>query len=625
MNHHLLALLIVLLLCRCALCADKPALPYFTIHVVDEDTGRGVPLVELKTTNDIRYVTDSNGIVAFYEPGLMNTDVFFHVQSHGYSYPRDNFGYAGLALKTAEGGSATVRIKRDNIAQRLYRVTGQGIYADSLLVGHPVPLEEPAVNGLVLGQDSVLSCVSRGKLLWIWGDTDRPAYPLGNFHVSGATSLLLGKGGLDPEAGVELTYFVRDDGFSKAMMPWKGPGPVWLSALVALEDGERGERLYARYSNVDNAMKAQEIGLAEFDDEEQIFKKIVQFDLGMPIQPNGHPFRVSEKNADYLYFSPLTRVRADVKSFKDPSAYEAYTCLKEGSRKDDPQIETAHDGTPVYGWRHNAPALFPQDEAKLIKEGKLKSGNALFNVRDVATGKPVLYHGASISWNEYRNRYVMIMQEAFGTSFLGETWYLEADRPEGPWVYARKIVTHENYSFYNPRHHPMFDKDGGRTIFFEATYTSGFTNNQYPTPRYDYNQIMYKLDLADPRLALPVAVYGDRSGDFPGLRLSDRPGPEVQQAAPIAFFAPDRPMEGTLPVYARGWALEAGKSGTPPSDRHARFHALPADMQDPPPTTTPLYEYTNETKRESVYSTDPAWSRAGFVRAEKPFCLVWRR
>ena len=48
-----------------------PKAPYFTIEVVDETTGRGVPLVELKTTNDVRYYTDSNGIVAYHEPGLM--------------------------------------------------------------------------------------------------------------------------------------------------------------------------------------------------------------------------------------------------------------------------------------------------------------------------------------------------------------------------------------------------------------------------------------------------------------------------------------------------------------------------------------------------------------------------
>jgi len=43
---------------------------YFGIEVVDEQTGRGVPLVELQTTTGARYYTDSTGLVAFYEPVL---------------------------------------------------------------------------------------------------------------------------------------------------------------------------------------------------------------------------------------------------------------------------------------------------------------------------------------------------------------------------------------------------------------------------------------------------------------------------------------------------------------------------------------------------------------------------
>lgn len=44
----------------------------FKIKVVDAETGRGIPLVELKTTNNVLYYTDSAGVVAFSEPGLMD-------------------------------------------------------------------------------------------------------------------------------------------------------------------------------------------------------------------------------------------------------------------------------------------------------------------------------------------------------------------------------------------------------------------------------------------------------------------------------------------------------------------------------------------------------------------------
>src|SRR5260370_39483205 len=166
---------------------------YFPIRVVDEQTGRGVPLVELRTVNGIRLFTDSNGICAFHEPGLAGKDVFFHVSSHGYEFAADGFGYRGKALRITPGGSAKLTIRRVNIAERLYRVTGGGIYRDSTLVGAKVPLKEPVINGLVFGSDSVVNALYRGRIHWFWGDTNQPAYPLGNFQVPGATSELPGR------------------------------------------------------------------------------------------------------------------------------------------------------------------------------------------------------------------------------------------------------------------------------------------------------------------------------------------------------------------------------------------------------------------------------------------------
>src|SRR5438046_2801651 len=84
----------------------------FSIEVVDEPTGRGVPLVELTTTSAVRYVTDSAGLVAFNEPGLMKQRVFFHVKSHGYEFAADGFGMRGVALDITPGGSARLKIKR---------------------------------------------------------------------------------------------------------------------------------------------------------------------------------------------------------------------------------------------------------------------------------------------------------------------------------------------------------------------------------------------------------------------------------------------------------------------------------------------------------------------------------
>lgn len=87
-----------------------------------------MPLVELRTTNHIRHYTDSNGIVAYYEPGLMDQEVYFQVRSPGYVFPGD--GPGRCKLRVARGGSAVLKMKRLNLAERLYRVTGEGIYRD---------------------------------------------------------------------------------------------------------------------------------------------------------------------------------------------------------------------------------------------------------------------------------------------------------------------------------------------------------------------------------------------------------------------------------------------------------------------------------------------------------------
>jgi hypothetical protein len=94
----------------------------------------------------------------------------------------------------------------------------------------------------------------------------------------------------------------------------------------------------------------------------------------------------------------------------------------------------------------------------------------------------------------------VFVEEGGKSSYLGEVWFAAADDPTGRWTTARKIVTHEKYSFYNPALHAFFDQEEGRYVYFEGTYTHTFSGNPDRTPRYDYNQVMYRLDLRDPRL-----------------------------------------------------------------------------------------------------------------------------
>jgi hypothetical protein len=83
----------------------------------------------------------------------MNKKVFFGVAAHGYELPPDGFGVRGVALETKPGASARVKVKRLNIAERLYRVTGQGVYRDTVLLGRKPPVAHPLLNAEVTGQD----------------------------------------------------------------------------------------------------------------------------------------------------------------------------------------------------------------------------------------------------------------------------------------------------------------------------------------------------------------------------------------------------------------------------------------------------------------------------------------
>lgn len=493
---------LVLILSGVGRAAEAP----FIIEVVDEQTGRGVPLVELRTTGEVRCYTDSAGVVAFREPGLMDREVFFHVASHGYEFPKDGFGFRGARLRTTPATAARLKLKRVNIAERLYRITGQGIYRDTLLAGRTAPIRQPLLNARVVGQDSALAIPYRGKLFWFWGDTNCESYPLGQFATSGAASELPGKGGLDPSVGVDLTYFVDARGFSRKMAPLPDPGPVWLDGLFTIADATGRERLIAHYQRMKDLGTRLEHGLMAYNDEKDVFEKLVQFRDDARLHPQGHAEPVKVGGQAYLYFAnpyPFVRVKAEWGKVADPAAHEAWTCLAAGRDYDKaaPPLDRAPDGRLIWGWKADTAAVDTARQQELLDAGRIKPQEAWIRLADAASGKPVKAHRGSVRWNPFRKRWVMIVCEIGGTSLLGEIWHSEADAPEGPWRQATKIVTHDRYSFYNPVHHAFFDQDGGRIIYFEGTYTAAFSGAPSPTPRYDYNQVMYRLDLSDPRLA----------------------------------------------------------------------------------------------------------------------------
>ena len=613
---------------------------YFKIQVVDRQTGRGVPLVELRTTNNTRYFTDSNGIVAYYEPGLMDREVFFFVESHGYEFPKDGFGMNGTRLKTTPGGGAVIKIDRLNIAERLYRVTGQGIYRDSILTGSPVPLKNPVLNGQVMGQDSVFTCIYHGRLFWMWGDTSRPSYPLGHFATAGAVSDLPGQGGLDPSVGVDLEYYVAADGFSRPVCPLKEKGLVWLDGLLTVKDNDGRQRMVAKLTRLKNLGEVLERGLVVFNDQKESFEPLVRSGVEfLPYSDSGHAFRVNAEGREYYYFAtpfPLAvrmRVRAEWNDVIDANCYEVLTALetKKQPALRPPRLDVGESKTP-HRWVRFDELTGGDVSANNSVIESLKQEKKDTNLYDIETGSKISPHNGSVYFNDYRRRWIAIFVQQFGeNSYLGDLWYAEADTPVGPWAYARKIATHKKYSFYNPKQHPFFDKEGGREIYFEGTYTFTFSGSlENATPRYDYNQIMYRLNLDDPRLALPVAVYQvqDQQGQNDYLLRDDVEKTELWDSVEsIPFYAiePERASGDLVGIYAdKGRAVKLTAERPDPS-AEPLFYALPSSGSESENSCiAAFYEYQNAETEQRLYSTDPARRQRGWIRTSQPLCRVFK-
>lgn len=537
---------------RASRAGEPPPAP-FGIRVLDRETRRAVPLVELTTVGGVTFVTDNAGWAAIAEPGWWGQKVWFDVKSHGYKVAKDAFGSAGAQVLVTPGGRVTLEIERLNVAERLYRITGDGRWRDSVLLGEPVPEKQPLLRGGVVGQDSTQALLYRGRIHWLWGDTTRLAYPLGQFQVSGATSLLPSSGGLEPDVGIDLSYWEGPDGFSRPMCPIGGGGPVWVDGLCVLADPDGRERLLGTFARMKDLGTALERGLVLFDDDKAVFEKLLDIPLDAPLYPRGHARRVRDQHGEWIVFGnpfPTVRVRADWASVQDLSAYEAFTCLPVGARSatDDVPPERSAAGRVRWAWKRGTAPLDAGEQRRLVDRGTLQAREAPYLLADVEGGAGVTPHAGSLSWNVYRRRWVAVFTQAGGRpSFLGEIFFAEADSPTGPWGYARRIVTHDRMTFYNPVQHPFFDSDGGRVLRFEGTYTTTFSNAPTRTPRYDYNQILYRLDLADPRLALPVAWYAltpaTNGAALPWTAVVAR-GLE-RSVTSVAFFGP--PDESKVP------------------------------------------------------------------------------
>lgn len=422
------------------------------IQIRDADCDWPVPAVELRTTHNVRFVSDNNGLIAFDLPELMGVETWFHVIGHGYGVKQDGFGYAGVRLRPEPGQTVTVKVQRQLAARRLGRITGGGLFAESQKLGLETDWSEQGI----LGCDSVQTIVHQGRIFWAWGDTVLPGYPLGLFHMLGATTRLKPLDNVSPPIQLRYDYFRDAQGKPRNIAQMPGDGPTWLNGLVSLPDRNGRMFLGATYSKIRPPLEVYELGLCVWDESSETFQphKVIWHQSKLtphpPVVPHGHPVRWTdlEGRAWMLFGDPFPTLRC-------PATFEAWS--------------------DAATW---------------------EVLNAQPSVRARTTGENVQPHRGSIAWNAFRNRWVTVFTQQHGKpSGLGELWYAEAEAPTGPWKEAVKVVTHDNYTFYNPRIHPEFTTPESPVLLFEATFTHTFSGNPTPVPRHDYNQMLYRLDL----------------------------------------------------------------------------------------------------------------------------------
>ena len=482
--------------------ASKP----FEIQVVDDQTGRGVPLVDLLTVNQVRFVTDNHGRVAITEPDWMHREIFFTLRSHGYEMKKDGFGFPGVRLRIEPSGKSTIKLKRINLAERLCRLTGEGRERDSQLLGYSTQTPS-APPGLVAGQDSIQAVLFEDKIRWFWGDTQRMSYPLGMFRMAGAT-MPRPQPTDDFSHGMPYDYFVDENGFARAMMPLpdEPQGVVWLDGMCVVPDDSGSEQLICHYSRRPGLAEQLSHGLAQYDRKTDRFERLQELPLNEKWRfPHGHPTVWKTEDQTWIVCgSPALNVRvpARLRDLLNRDQYQAFSCATRTEGETVREIARDSEGHPNWTWQKSQPPVSSIQEAALFKSGQIKATELQFLPASATDPQQrVSLHNGSVFWNAHRQRWILLAGQLMGQkSFLGEVWYAEARTPTGPFRTAVQVLTHDRQTFYNVCHHPILDRDQGRTILFEGTYTSDFSGNPDKTPWYDYNQILYRLDLDTPAL-----------------------------------------------------------------------------------------------------------------------------
>ncbi len=95
----------------------SPAAEPCRVEVREQGSGWPVPLVELRTAHQQRFVSDNAGIITIDDPDLLGKAVSFTVTGHGYEVAADGCGIRGVRLDLIAGGRLQVEVERTTLAR----------------------------------------------------------------------------------------------------------------------------------------------------------------------------------------------------------------------------------------------------------------------------------------------------------------------------------------------------------------------------------------------------------------------------------------------------------------------------------------------------------------------------
>ncbi len=364
--------------------------PSCRIEVVERGSGWPVPLVELRSVHNVRFVTDNAGVIAVDSPELMGREVWFTVNGNGYESPKDGFGFRGVRLVPGARQDAASRVGSHDDRAAVGADHRGGNFAESQRLGGDADWKESGVAGC----DSVQNAVHRGRMFWLWGIPACCGIRWASSTARAATTPVQPLESFEPPIRLKYQYFTDAQGTRRGVAEMPGAGPTWVTGYASLPDRAGRERLVGLYAKIKPPLEAYRYGLCAWNDHagkfehlKDVWTKTEETRKPPPMPKAIRPSGTTRTARWVLFGDPLpAALPGHVRGMAGPG------CV--GSAPPAREPCSAADSSPV----------------------KPHSGSIAFSGVGASDGSRSSCSG-------------------FGKpSAFGELWYAEADRPTGPWA-----------------------------------------------------------------------------------------------------------------------------------------------------------------------------------------------